>query len=104
MIDGRHAYTPFAEPSLGAHHELIFKSPESGSLSAIIRSYKAGVTNRCRELGLSQVIWQPRFHDHILRGDKAIGAVRDYIRNNPANWEFDRENQLSPIPLPVSCT
>jgi REP-associated tyrosine transposase len=45
-----------------------------------------------------KVIWQPRFHDHLLRGDKVISAVRDYIRNNPANWEADRENPSHPRP------
>jgi hypothetical protein len=32
------------------------------------------------------------FHDHLLHGDKVISAVRDYIRNNPANWQMDKEN------------
>jgi hypothetical protein len=45
---------------------------------------------------LEQVIWQPRFHDHLLRGDKVISAVREYIRNNPANWKSDREAEFLP--------
>jgi hypothetical protein len=38
-------------------------------------------------------VWQARFHDHLLRGDAVVNAVRDYIRNNPANWRHD-ENHL----------
>jgi len=68
-------------------------SPKAGSLSAIIRSFKAGVTSRCCELGLTQPIWQPRFYDRLLRSDAVIDAVRDYIRNNPANWAQDTENR-----------
>lgn len=75
-----------------------FVPPHAGSLSAIIRSYKSGVTRRCGELGLGRAIWQPRFHDHLLRGDAVITAVRDYIRDNPAYWEADKEN---PFLLPV---
>ncbi len=97
MIDGDHCFSPNAQrrlpPAAG------FVSPQAGSLSAIVRSYKAGVTLRCRELGLKQMIWQPRFHDHLLRGDAVISAVRDYIRDHPANWGADKENPFSPPQL-----
>jgi putative transposase len=94
MIDGDHCFSPNAKrrspPASG------FVSPRAGSLSAIIRSFKAGVTRRCREVGLRHVIWQARFHDHLLRGDAVISAVRDYIHDNPANWGADKENPFSP--------
>jgi REP element-mobilizing transposase RayT len=89
-IEGAHAFSPSqSNPKI---HRSMFSSPQAGSLSAILRSYKAGVTLRCRELGLNQVVWQSRFHDHLLRGNRVISAVREYIRNNPANWHEDREN------------
>ena len=50
------------------------------------------VTLKCRERGFRQEIWQPRLHDHLLRGDSVISATREYIRNNPANWPKDKEN------------
>jgi len=71
-------------------------SPKAGSLAAIIRSYKSGVTRRCHELGWN-IAWQSRFHDHLLRGDNVIAAVREYIRNNPMNWGVDRENPFRPV-------
>lgn len=94
MIDGDHCFSPNAKPSLS--FSAGFVSPQAGSLSAIIRSYKAGVTRRCGELGLARAIWQARFHDHLLRGDAVISAVRDYIRDNPENWGADKENRFSP--------
>jgi putative transposase len=97
MIDGDHCFSPSLEVSLPSQNVATFESPRAGSLSAIIRSYKAGVTLQCRDLGLRQIIWQSRFHDYLLRGDKVISAVRDYIRNNPANWGEDKEN---PFRLP----
>jgi REP element-mobilizing transposase RayT len=97
MIDGDHRFSPNVEASWPSQNVATFESPKAGSLSAIIRSYKAGVTLQCRDLGLSQVIWQSRFHDHLLRGDKVISGVRDYIRNNPANWGEDKDN---PFRLP----
>jgi hypothetical protein len=41
-------------------------------------------------------IWQPRFHDQLLRGDDAINAVREYVRNDPANWRLDLEDPFRP--------
>jgi putative transposase len=97
MIGGEHRFSPDGQMSFPTSNtDSTFVPPKAGSLSAIIRSYKGGVTRRCHELGLEQVIWQTRFHDHLMRGDKVISAVREYIRNNPANWGVDRENQFKP--------
>jgi REP element-mobilizing transposase RayT len=90
FIDGDHAYTP--NPIRRAPVAQGFGSPAAGSLATIVRSYKAGVTRQCRELGLVNVVWQTSFHDHILRNDAAISAVREYMWNNPGNWANDREN------------
>jgi REP-associated tyrosine transposase len=92
-IEGEHCFSPnLSPPTSSTTADSGCRPPRAGSLSAIIRSYKAGVTRTCGALGLSTCIWQPRFHDHILRGDAVISAVRDYIRNNPANWSKDKEN------------
>jgi putative transposase len=92
-IDGEHCFSTNPEifvPAVVQKRGLT--PPEHGSLSAIIRSYKAGVTRRSHELGLKQLVWQSRFHDRLLRGDAMIDAVRDYIRNNPANWSNDENH------------
>ena len=93
MIDGAHCFSPNPNRFVPT---VVRKAgpvpPQPGSLSAMIRSYKAGVTRRWHELSLGQVVWQSRFHDHILHGDAVINAVRDYIRNNPANWSHDENH------------
>jgi putative transposase len=99
MVDGDHGFSPDAKSRPPC--ATGFVSPQAGSLSAIIRSYKAGVTCRCRVLGLAPAIWQPRFHDHLLRGDAVISAVRAYIRDNPANWGADKENRFRLLPTPA---
>jgi REP element-mobilizing transposase RayT len=93
MIDGDHYFSPSACLRMPGVNTKSASDPlKAGSLSAIIGSYKAGVTRRCHELGIERAIWQPRFYDHLLRGDRVIAAVREYIRNNPANWHQDNEN------------
>ncbi|MCF8378852.1 MAG: hypothetical protein K9H49_04695 [Bacteroidales bacterium] len=62
-------------------------SPKSGSLSALIRSYKSAVTKDSRPFE-PQFEWQERFHDRIVRisdpGHKY--RIAQYIINNPKNW------------------
>jgi len=36
--------------------------------------------------------WQSRFYDHIIRDEKSLDNIREYIRFNPLKWELDRNN------------
>ncbi len=60
-------------------------SPKSGSLSAIIRSYKAAVTREAR-LSQFEFGWQSKFYDHIIRDHVAYQKISYYIKNNPLKW------------------
>ena len=37
-------------------------------------------------------IWQRNYYEHIIRNDDELYRIREYIANNPAQWETDREN------------
>ena len=34
--------------------------------------------------------WQRDFWDHIIRNERALKIIREYIRNNPILWEADK--------------
>lgn len=36
--------------------------------------------------------WQSRFYDHIIRKEKSLDRIRQYIINNPMNWNLDWNN------------
>jgi hypothetical protein len=36
-------------------------------------------------------VWQRNYYDHIIRDDIELDRVREYIVNNPVNWETDEE-------------
>jgi putative transposase len=61
------------------------------SLGAIVGQIKIQCTKRIRVAGMPEFDWQERFWDEILWDEKAIANVRQYIENNPVNWERDRE-------------
>lgn len=65
------------------------------SVSKIVRWYKGRCTfeiNRIYE-GFG---WQERFYDEIIRNQFALDKIRQYIIDNPINWERDREQQPHP--------
>ena len=64
-------------------------SPKKYSLSSIIRSYKSVVTKNAKKIN-PQFAWQPRFHDHIIRNEKSLHNIRNYIQQNSAMWHRDR--------------
>ncbi len=64
-------------------------SPKANSISTIIRSYKSAVTKHARRLGYN-FAWQTRFHDHVIRNEKSLAMITDYIQHNPEKWEEDR--------------
>lgn len=65
-------------------------SPNAGSVSVIIRSFKSAVTKRVRRTLRTDFGWQPRFDDHIVRNERAFQNIRRYIMTNPERWERDR--------------
>ena len=67
--------------------------PTKYSLSEIIRGFKTFSSRKIHELGLNSFKWQKSFYDHIIRNEYSLFRIREYIRNNPINWEEDRNNQ-----------
>lgn len=36
--------------------------------------------------------WQRNYYEHIIRSERALDPIREYIFNNPACWDSDPEN------------
>lgn len=60
----------------------------SQSIGAIICQFKSMVTKRARQLGDNDFKWQERYYDHIIRNEKGLDEIREYIVNNPSKWEI----------------
>lgn len=75
---------------------------QNASLPRIVQWFKSATTNeysRCvRTNGWSRFpgrLWQPNYYEHVIRDDRDLDRVRQYIANNPGAWEEDTE--FSPI-------
>jgi putative transposase len=77
-----------------------FGKPVSGSVSTIVRSFKSAAAKRINEMHLTTgaPIWQPRYYDRIIRDEKELQNIRDYINNNVLTWAFEAEHPEN-IPL-----
>jgi REP element-mobilizing transposase RayT len=63
--------------------------PQLKNLSSIIRGLKATVTKEGRKVNPG-FGWQERFHDHIIRSHDSYLRIRNYVINNPVNWQTDK--------------
>ena len=61
------------------------------SLHTIVGSYKSAVTKLIHRSG-HPFAWQSRFHEHIIRNQKELDRIRQYIYDNAAKWDLDKEN------------
>lgn len=58
------------------------------TLGSIINQYKRICTIKSRKINMD-FTWQSRFHDHIIRNDAEYQRIKNYIINNPKNWNND---------------
>jgi len=71
------------------------------TVSQIIRSFKSKSTMEYlkyindNNLNIPGKIWQRSFYDRIIRNERSLNAIREYISNNPENWEKDIDNLIN---------
>lgn len=63
------------------------------SFPSIVRGYKIGVTIGIRQFH-SWFAWQRNYWEHIIRNDDELNRIRQYIMDNPRNWEMDPEHRI----------
>jgi putative transposase len=60
------------------------------ALAQVVAGYKSGVTRRIRQQASEPIpVWQARYHDHIIRDERGLHKIREYVLHNPALWQQD---------------
>ncbi len=64
----------------------------SKSLGAFIAGYKSSVTREINKVRGSpgKPVWMRNYRDRIIRNERELKAIRDYIIKNPLKWELDQ--------------
>ncbi len=94
-LQGTHPARPVA--NTGAH--------TGAPLPTIIQWFKTMTTNeyvrRIKTLGwipFHRRLWQRNYYEHVVRDEESLNRIRQYMLDNPARWEFDRENPAATAP------
>ena len=68
-----------------------FGVPVAGDLATVIRSFKSAATRAVNELQGTDGpgVWQRNYYEVIIRNDKMLNGIQQYIADNPANWKQD---------------
>ncbi len=84
-------------------------APTGLSLSSVVKRVKSLTTKKyidgIKHYGwppFNTRLWQRSFYDHIIRNDKSLHKIREYIINNPATWPNDKLCRGGFIPVPTS--
>ncbi|MCK5058370.1 MAG: transposase [Candidatus Aminicenantes bacterium] len=88
------------------HHNKEFLQNPGGtnenSISRIIQGFKSISTNtyihsvtKNHWPAFEKYFWQRDFFDRIIRDPEELEQVRNYIINNPQNWESDEDNPIN---------
>lgn len=72
--------------------------PQPRSIGAVMAGFKSAVTKRINELRQTPgaKLRQRNYWEHIVRNEPELNRIREYIHNNPAQWELDK---LHPSPM-----
>ena len=72
--------------------QAVGKGMRPNSLGAIMAQFKSMVTRQCRSQGICRQtpVWQRGYYDHIVRNERALNRIRQYILSNPLRWQADR--------------
>ena len=64
-------------------------SPKRNTLSVVVRGVKSSITKFAKEQSFS-FAWQPLYYDHIIRDSNEMNQIAEYIENNIAQWDIDK--------------
>lgn len=71
--------------------------PKPRSIGAFMAGFKSSTTKQINIMrttpGIS--VWQRNYYEHVIRTDDELNKTREYIINNPMQWELDEENPLN---------
>jgi putative transposase len=64
----------------------------SPKLGQVVRTFKAAATSQVRQNLDPDFAWQRNYYEHVIRNEKSLNRIREYIITNPCRWGLDREN------------
>ena len=85
------------------HAIVLIEAEQGGSRAAptrplprIINAFKTVSAKRINQIrsSVGEPVWQRSYYEHIVRTERELDRIRNYIREYPAKWDDDPENLL----------
>ena len=67
------------------------RGPSLGQVARAFKSISAIEANRLLDRA-TEPLWQRNYYERVVRRERELESVREYIALNPARWEDDPEN------------
>ncbi|MBU1936163.1 transposase [bacterium] len=78
------------------HGILLFDNDKTRGLTLgrIVAAFKTITTRdiNCLRNTPGKRFWQKDFYEHVIRDERDMARIREYIANNPLQWSLDKEN------------
>jgi len=89
-------------PHIGGAHIGAPLRRQPGSLGSIVAGFKSAATKRINALRDNPCcpVWQRNYYDHVIRTEKELAIIRQYIADNPAKWDLDENNPVNAVNIP----
>jgi REP element-mobilizing transposase RayT len=89
-------------PLVGAHSIPMVAPTDAPTIGDIVGAFKS-ITTHEYIIGVknnnwpefNKKLWQRNYYEHIIRNEKSLNKIREYIINNPFKWDTDRNNPIN---------
>ena len=73
-------------------------TPDTRTLGQMMAYYKYQTTKIINQQRKTPGIkfWQRNYYEHIIRNERELDKLREYIVNNPKQWEIDQLHPQNP--------
>jgi REP element-mobilizing transposase RayT len=68
--------------------------PKLGEVMRAFKSLSSLAVNRIS--GRTGALWQRNYFERVVRDERHLAVIRQYIADNPRRWDIDRENPNAP--------
>jgi REP element-mobilizing transposase RayT len=88
------ALEPKADASPLHQNDSRPRSTKKGSLGAILQNFKSVSTRKINQVHNTprKRTWQRNYFEHIIRTERSLNAIHQYVMTNPVRWDLDRNN------------
>ncbi len=79
------------KPPAKGDRPVASTGPQPKSVGAVVAGFKSAVTKRINAIRQTpgRPVWQRNYWEHVIRNEWEVNRIRQYVADNPCQWEWD---------------